>query len=162
MSVSINDCLEAIQEHMDNVKKHVPDDDFTLFVTFTKTDISKRMAYGWASVIEKDGEQVVDHEGDVISESELIKAAQDFMINYRQSKDLHLLSSQDGLGNVGEVVESIILTKDIQKALGIDLNQVGWFIGVKISDEGVLQKVKSGEYAAFSIGGSGVREPIYE
>ena len=48
----------------------------------------------------------------------------------------------------------------MQKALGVDLGKVGWFIGLKIEDDGVWKRVKSGELAAFSFGGRGVREPI--
>jgi hypothetical protein len=57
---------------------------------------------------------------------------------------------------IGEVVESVVLTHDLQKALGIDLQKVGWFIGMKILDDETWAKFKDGTFKAFSIGGSGV------
>jgi hypothetical protein len=53
-----------------------------------------------------------------------------------------------------------VFAPEVQKALGVDLGKVGWFIGLKIEDVGVWKRVKSGELSAFSFGGRGVREPI--
>ena len=102
-----------------------------------------------AYVSEEDGQQVIDHSGDVIEPDELAKAAHDFILNYRKAKAMH-----NGAA-IGEFVESIVFTKDVQAALGINLNKTGWFVGLKVHDDDVWKRFKSGEYAMFSIGGFG-------
>ena len=120
--------------------------------TVFKRDDEKQLVYGWASVIEKGGEQLIDLHGEVIEEEDLLKAAHKFMTDFREGKVMHKGEQ------VGEVVESIVFTKDIQEALGIDLGMVGWFIGYQVHDPSVWKKVKSGELPMFSIGGTAVRE----
>jgi len=112
----------------------------------TKSDSASRIVWGWASVIEKDGESIFDHQGDRIAEDVLAKAAHDFVSDYRVGKVMH--SGR----KVGALVESVVFTKELQKALGIDLGKVGWFIGMRVSED-VFKRVESGELQAFSIGG---------
>lgn len=119
-----------------------------------KLDEEKRIAYGWFSVIEQDGEAVVDSHGDIIREPTLVKAVHDFILEARAGKVMH-----QGR-RVADVIESIVFTKDVQKALGIDLGRVGWFGAMKFRDEEVWSRVKSGELPAFSIGGVGKRRVI--
>lgn len=120
----------------------------------TKIDEDRHLVFGFFSVIEENGVQVVDKQGDIIDEEELEEAAYGFVINARIAGEMH---EKRG---VGELVESMVFTKAKQKALGIDLNKVGWFGGFRISDEEVWKKIKSGEYPAFSIGGIGEREEV--
>ena len=65
-------------------------------------------------------------------------------------------------GGVGHVIESIVFTKEKAAALGIpaDILPEGWWIGFKITDDEVWEKIKSGEYSMFSIEGEAIREPI--
>lgn len=37
---------------------------------------------------------------------------------------------------------------------------VGWWIGFRVTDDDVWEKVKSGEYSMFSIGGTAIREEV--
>ena len=119
-----------------------------------KANDDERTVLGWASVIERDGQPVIDHQGDVIDEPTLVKAAHGFMSNYRVGKAMH-----DGQP-VSDAVESMVFTRDLQKALGIDLGMVGWLVKFKVNDDEVWKKVKSGELRSFSIGGRGERTPI--
>lgn len=119
-----------------------------------KANDEERTVLGWASVIERDGEPIVDHQGDVIDEPTLVKAAHGFISNFRVGKAMH-----DGQP-VSDAVESMVFTRDLQKALGIDLGMVGWLVKFKVNDDAVWKKVKSGELRSFSIGGSGERTPI--
>lgn len=114
----------------------------------------QRIVYGWASVIEKDGEAVVDKQGDVIEEGELIEAVHEFVSDSRVGKVMH-----DG-GQTSRIVDSIVMTKDLQKALGIDLGKVGWLVGVKIDDDETWNLSKSGKLPMFSIGGKAIREKM--
>jgi phage head maturation protease len=60
----------------------------------------------------------------------------------------------------GEIVESIVLTREVQDALGISLDKIGWFVGFKVYDDEVWAKVKSGELRMLSIGGRGTRHDV--
>lgn len=123
-------------------------------VQITKIDEDRRLVFGWISVIEYDDQPVVDSQGDVILSEDLEKAAYAFVKSNGVAGDNH-----ERVG-VGQLVESIVFTKEKQIALGIDLGCVGWFGGFYISDDDVWNKVKKGEYLAFSIGGIGTREEI--
>ena len=61
-----------------------------------------------------------------------------------------------------ELVESLFFSEEVQKALDIDLGKVGWFIGMRINDEELMEKISKGDLAMFSIGGSAIREAIDE
>lgn len=131
-------------------------DDFKLNVSIEKTT-DQGLVSGWANVaVNADGTIPLDWQGDIIRPEVLEKAAIDFMLNYRESGEMHRGSS------IGVVVESIVFTKDKQAALGIPEGVVpeGWFITVKIEDNDVFEKVKSGKYRMFSIQGHGNRVPV--
>lgn len=113
----------------------------------------KRLVFGWASIIEKDGEPVVDFQGDMISEDELEKAFYDFVMNSRDAGEMHIKKG------VGTLIECMVFTKEKQETLGIDLGCVGAWVGFKV-DEDVFAKIKDGQYKMFSIGGKGVREIV--
>ena len=119
-----------------------------------KFDEDQRIVWGWASVISKDGKPVYDTQGDSISPDVLTKAANDFMMDVRVAKAMH-----DG-DQVGEVLHSLPLTKELGSALGISSPQEGWIIAMKVHDDEVWKRVKSGELKAFSIGGKGLRSAI--
>lgn len=123
---------------------------------FEKIDESKRLVMGWASVIEKDGKPVVDWQGDVITEADLVKAVHEFNTEYREGKTMHKGSA------TGEIVESMVFTHDVQKALGIDLGKVGWWICYKVHDDATWNRVVNKELRAFSIGGTGSRVKLNE
>lgn len=127
---------------------------FNVECEINKVDDDKHLIFAWASVIEKNGEPVVDSQGDIISSDELEKAVYQYVIESRDAGEMHFRKG------VGTLVESIVFTKEKQEALGIDLGKVGWFVGFQISDNDVWEKVKKGEYLMLSIGGRGIREEI--
>jgi hypothetical protein len=131
-------------------------DEFRLNVTIEKT-YDQGLVSGWANVARNaDGSIPLDWQGDIIRPEVLEKAAIDFMLDYRESGEMHRGPS------CGTVVESIVFTKDKQQALGIPDGIVpeGWFITVKLHDAEIFNKVKSGKYKMFSIQGHGKRVPI--
>jgi len=112
---------------------------------------------GWANVaINANGDVPLDWQDDVISPDTLEKAAINFMLAYRESGVMHKGASQ------GTVVESIVLTKEKQAAMGIPEGVVpeGWFITVKINDPNVFAKVKNGDFRMFSIQGTAKRTQL--
>ena len=119
-----------------------------------KTDDEQRMVYGWASVVTEKGEAVVDRQGDVIEADTLVKAVNEFMEHVRVGKAMHTGEQ------VGTVVHSLPITKEIGDALGIQSDREGWVVAYKVFDESIWDMVKSGELAAFSIGGRAMKDEI--
>ncbi len=126
-------------------------------VTIMKTNTEKRLVTGWASIIENpDGTPHYDTQGDMIDEDTLLAAAHRFMADSRQSGEMHVRKT-----GIGTVVDSMVFTRDVKKALGLpDSFPTGWLLTHHVTDDTVWAKVKSGEYAGFSIGGSGVRDEV--
>lgn len=118
-----------------------------------KIDEDERMVFGWFSVVEKDGQLIKDTQDDYIEPMELEKAAYNYVLDARIAGDSHVRKG------VGQLVESIVFTKEKQEALGIDLGCVGWWGGFHIDDDSVWDKIKKGEYPMFSLGGTGKRIP---
>ena len=119
-----------------------------------KTDDEQRMVYGWASVITENGEPVVDRQDDMIEADTLVKAVNEFMEHVRVGKAMHVGEQ------VGTVVHSLPITKEIGDSLGIQSDREGWVVAYKVFDDDVWAMVKSGELAAFSIGGRAIKEEI--
>jgi hypothetical protein len=119
-----------------------------------KTDDEQRLVYGWASVVTENGEAVVDRQGDVIEADTLVKAVNEFMEHVRVGKAMHTGEQ------VGVVVHSLPITKEIGDSLGIQSDREGWVVAYKVFDDAVWDMVKSGELAAFSIGGRAIKEEI--
>lgn len=128
--------------------------DFTksVEIKFVKTDEEARVVYGWASVITEKGVPVLDLHGDRISCDEMMKAATDFMQDSRVAKAMHEGDS------IGEILHSFPLTKELASSLGIVCEKEGWIVGMKVHDDDVWGKIKSGAYSAFSIGGTATFE----
>ena len=124
-----------------------------------KASDDQMLAFGWASVAERaDGEVIDDYDDDVIDPAELEQAAYQFVEFYRDGGEQH------ERGGVGRLVESIVFTKEKMAALGIPDGAlpVGWWIGFRVLDPDVWEKIKDGTYSMFSIEGQAVREEIPE
>jgi hypothetical protein len=117
-----------------------------------KADEEQRMVYGWASVVTEKGEPVVDRQGDVIEPETLVKAVNGFMEHVRVGKEMHKGDQ------IGAVIHSMPVTKEIGESLGIQSDREGWIVAFKVYNDDVWAKVKSGELAAFSIGGRAIKE----
>jgi cation transport regulator ChaB len=124
----------------------------TLNAEIHKTNEDKRLVYAWASVVTKGGKPVADLQGDIVTVDELEKAAHGFMLNSREAGEMHIKTT-----GIGKVVESVVLSKALQEALGVDLGQEGWLVVMKIEDDAVWERVKKGELSMLSIGGRGRR-----
>jgi len=122
-----------------------------------KSDDDKRLAFGWANVsIRTDGEVIEDWQEDIIEPEELEKAAYQFVELYREGGEMH------ERGGVAVLVESVVFTQEKQKAIGIPEGTlpVGWWIGFKVLDDDVWEKVKDGTYPMFSIEGEAERVEV--
>lgn len=128
--------------------------EYSLEGKILKVDDEQRMVYGWASVVTEKGVPVVDRQGDVIEADTLVKAVNSFMEYVRVGKAMHTGEQ------VGVVVHSLPVTKEICDALGIQSDREGWVVAYKVYDDNVWAMVKSGELSAFSIGGRANKEEI--
>lgn len=127
--------------------------------TIMKTDDDKRLVFGWASVsVTVDGQQLEDHQQDLIDPEDLEEAAYEYVLNFRDTGEEHIQS----LRKKGKLVESCVFTAEKQQAMGIPegILPVGWWIGFKIEDDDAWEKVKNGTYRMFSIEGKATREPV--
>lgn len=124
-----------------------------------KADDDKHLAFGWANVsITENGRQIEDYHEDLIDPDELEQAAYQFVELYREGGEMH------ERGGCAVLIESMVFTTEKQRALGIPEGTlpVGWWIGFKVTDEDVWEKVKDGTYPMFSIEGEAIREPVEE
>jgi hypothetical protein len=117
-----------------------------------KVDEEQRIIYGWASVTTYKGELLVDRQGDTIKTDTLHRAVNKFMKGVRVGKLLHQGEQ------VGEIIHSFPMTKEICAALGIQSDKEGWITGYYVSDDNLWEQVKAGDYAEFSIGGRAQKE----
>ena len=126
------------------------DDEMTQFEAVgevTKVDNEQRVVYGYASVVSKNGEVVVDRQGDVITAETMEKAATQFMLGARNGLTMH--SGEP----TTTIVHSMPLTKQIMDSFGIQCDKEGWLIAVKVHDDATWDRMKKGEFTGFSIGG---------
>lgn len=118
----------------------------TLRVVITKAQTDHRMVYGWAYVATEGGQPAVDWSEEVWPMEDIRQAVHEF-IGQRTLKARHKGKV------VGEIMDSILFDRDVQKALGIDLGKEGWFVGVRVDDDATLAEVDSGILKMFSVGG---------
>lgn len=128
-----------------------------------KADDDRRLVFGFASVITKNGNPIIDRQGDVLMDTELQDGAHGYMLLGRGGKVSHAGA------HVADPVESMVVTKQssfptLLKALDIpmpdELPIEGWWVGFRVNDDGVWNRVKKGDLKSFSIGGTGYRTPL--
>lgn len=140
--------------HADNAMKPAILEKRQIAVDVRKVDKDKMQLFGWASVVTKDGRPVLDLQEDFIPVEELEPAVYDYVLNSRAGGDMH-----ETMG-VSKCIESMMFTEEKQKALGIDLGQVGWWIGLQYHDKKVWKSVKDGRRPMFSIGGQAISKEV--
>ena len=124
-----------------------------------KANEEKQQIFGWASVVEVNGQPVVDLQGDSISTEEMEKAGYSYVMKSRKGGDMHLRDDWQPIQK-SEMIESFIVTPEKREAMGLpDSVPGGWWVGFQVRDPDVWAKVKSGERTGFSIHGHGRRTP---
>lgn len=128
------------------------------FGAFTKLDDDRQLAFGWAYVVEDEGEVVVDHSGEFVDKAALPAledAAYEYVLTSREADEMHT-----NLYGVGKLVESFMLTPEKAEAMGLTTKRYGYWIGFKVTKQDVWTKIKDGTYGGFSIRGVGDREAV--
>lgn len=141
-----------------------------------KLDDSERLVFGWANVsVAKStakatgGHEIFDLQKDSIPPAELEKAAYDFVLDFRETDEMH-----EG-PCVGQLVESMVFTPEKLAKLATDpttgkvdeatLSMLSkalpprWWVGFKL-EKSSYEAVKSGKFKMFSIAGEADRVEI--
>lgn len=149
---------------------------YTVSFQISKLDDGQSLVFGWANVsVSKStskgsgGHDIFDLQKDSIPPEELEKAAYDFVLNFRESDEMH-----DG-PCIGKCVESMVFTPDKLTKLAtdpttgtVDMEVLKalekalpprWWIGFKL-DKNSYEAVKSGKFKMFSIAGEADREEV--
>lgn len=124
-----------------------------------KSDDEKQYVFGWASVaVTADGEQIEDHQEDIIDIEDLEQAAYHFVKFYREGGEMH------ERGGCAVLIESCVFTKEKVALMEVPDGTLpeAWWIGFHVTDKDVWEKVKSGEYSMFSIEGKATRMEVQD
>lgn len=122
-----------------------------------KSEDDRMLAFGWANVaIRADGEMIEDYQKDIVEPGELENAAYQFVEFYREGGEMH------ERGGAAVLIESVVFTEEKMQVMGIPQGTlpVGWWIGFKVTDKDVWEKVKDGTYQMFSIEGEAERVEV--
>ena len=135
--------------------------DVTWAGTFSKLDDEQHLAFGWATVVELDGQPVVDRQGDYISPEDIEKAAYAYVHNSRVGGNMHARTEDSQVHKVSDLVESVVFTDEKIEKMGLpDDFPRGWWVGFKIHDPESWEMVKKRERTGFSIHGRGLRKDM--
>jgi len=146
-----------MRKFSDMIEKKIRDNVIKGKFKIMKSDDEKMLAFGWANVsMRVDGELIEDWQGDIIEPEELENAAYEYVRLYGDGGEMH------ERGGVAVLIESVVFTEEKMQAIGIPAGTlpVGWWIGFKVTDEDVWQKVKDGTYPMFSIEGEAERVEV--
>lgn len=131
--------------------------------TFSKLDDDKRQAFGFASVVKKNGVPVIDRQGDYVTPDDMENAAYVYVRKSRVGGDMHKRTHDDQPHHVSDLIESVVFTPEKCRAMGMPEEvakslEGHWWVGYQIHDEDVWQEVKKSGRTGFSIHGRGKRE----
>lgn len=145
---------EGMKKFSELIEKSSPDNVIKGRFKIMKSDDEKMLAFGWANVsMRVDGELIEDWQGDIIEPEELEAAAYEYVRLYGDGGEMH------ERGGVAALIESVVFTEEKMLVMGIPAGTlpVGWWIGFKVTDKDVWEKVKNGTYPMFSIEGEAER-----
>ncbi len=150
-----------------------------------KLDPEQRLVFGWQSSVTDDaGQPIVDHHQDMIAPAEIEPAVYKYVEESRAATEMHdapaghlvecLVSTPEKRAAMGLHFDRA--PDDVIKALQVlppnDRAAMEKFIapllskatrvwaGFRVTSDAAWDRVKKGELAEFSLGGSAVREPV--
>ena len=125
-------------------------------------DEEQHLLFGWAYVSHNaDGTQVVDHSGEFVKEEnfgDLEMATYAYNIAFRDGDIRHNCKAS------GVLIESLVMTKEKQKAMGIPdgIVPTGVWLGFYFPEDKDWNTIKSMKKPMFSLYGSAVKEYVEE
>lgn len=126
-----------------------------------KVDEEQGRVYGWAYTLTKNGEQVIDHSGDIIDTPEARSQLEEAFVSY--VKDHRTGDLDHESFGVSRLIEAAYITKDKAALMGISADREGLWVGYEFNrdtPEGVTAWNTAKTRGAFSIVGRGRRETI--
>jgi hypothetical protein len=140
-----------------SVKKNV---DFQIRGEVSKMNTELKQVFGWASVIEMNGEPVIDLQGDIMTIDTIEKAAYSYVHSSRKGGRQHQRVGEEPM-HVSDMIESFVLTPEKKQQMGLPNDTpTGWWVGFQINDDDTWQAYKDGKLKEFSIHGSGTRKAM--
>ena len=115
------------------------------------------MVSAWYSVVtDENGDPIEDTQGDIIDISDLEDADIDAFANggLRKGGEMH-----EKIGDV-DVVQHFTFEKQERESLGLGVGVEGGIVKLRVNNDELWAKIKSGEYAELSIAGDAVRESL--
>lgn len=132
-------------------------------VEFVKADADKHQVFGWASIVEMDGQPIVDRQGDWIPPEEIEKAAYTYVVKSRAGGHQHKRTETGEVFKASDMIESFVITDEKVAKMGLpDDTPRGWWIGYHVSDDDAWERIKDGRVTGFSIHGRGKRKVVAE
>ena len=154
-----NGAIKLTKEDLDELQKEFKE--VSTFEPMIK-DESQHLLFGWAYVaVSKDGEQMIDHSGEFIKEEnfeDLENATYLFNIAYRDADIRHSCIAK------GQLVESIVMTKEKQRAMGIPEGTVplGIWMGYFFEKDEDWAEIAKMDSPMYSLYGSAIKEEVEE
>ena len=128
---------------------------------FSKYDVAKRQAFGWASVVEIDGKPVVDLQGDFITPEDLEDAAYSYVTKSRIGGTQHARDELDRPVQAGHLIESVVFTDEKIEKMGLPADfPRGWWTGFQYEQGKTWDDIAKGLKTGFSVHGRGKRVPV--
>lgn len=125
----------------------------------------KHLVFGWLYVCRrKDGTQVVDHSGEIITMDELEPATYGYVLDHRKGGAQHEYEGEgpETVKQTGRICECMVFAPWKKAAMGIPdgILPDGTWIGQHIDDAATWARYKSGELKMFSLGGYAIRQAL--
>jgi len=141
-------------------EKNLNPESFSLSLPVAKFDEQQGVVTGWAALSTANDKPLIDYHDELCLVEELEKAAHKLMLTGGANKAGEMHASR-----VGDIVESMVLSKEKAAALGYAPIQgrpetEGWAVSMKISDEGARDRARNGSRPELSIHGSAKKIPI--
>lgn len=130
-------------------------------VSVTKADDSAMRIFGVAmTVADAEGNEIVDHDRNLVSPAEMAEAAFDWASNGGKSGVYHRPEDPGFVDEAGYMIASAPLTAELRAAWGLPPGPATWIVGIQITDREVWRRYQSGELAELSIRGEAFEEVL--
>lgn len=127
---------------------------FDVTLNIAKADTRERTVTGWAAIVTRDdGTPVIDADDHIIPVDVLKRAVQRAFVDSSGKGKVGINHERKAQGSA-DLVESLVVTKELRKALGLgDSGREGWIATLRVTDPKVIERIQSGELRELSLKG---------